>query len=204
MASGHEIITLQLGHYSNYIGAHFWNLQRASFQFETRKSTSLIQPPAQFLSEPEIFHDVLFRESTTRFSHSYSYCPRLVAVDLSGSLGVYPRSGLLEHYWSLKAAASSTASAASQSQSHPIGAPGDGGLSKLPGGVQLEQVANAAARVRSNSEQVRNLIEGVDSIHLDHKPLVYYIKLDCTCSTHTLASGQWPRVMHRFLLLYLL
>ena len=158
MSSGHEIITLQLGHFSNYIGAHFWNLQRASFQFETLKSTSFIQPVALNIQEPEIFHDVLFRESTTRFSHSYTYCPRLVAVDLAGSLGVYPRGGLLEHYSSLQAATQQS------------GNPAD--LSKRPGLQHVEDVANAATRLRSNSEQVKNLIEGVDSIYLDHKPLV--------------------------------
>lgn len=27
MSNGKEIITLQLGHYSNYVGAHWWNIQ---------------------------------------------------------------------------------------------------------------------------------------------------------------------------------
>lgn len=27
MSSHREIITLQFGHYANYIGTHFWNLQ---------------------------------------------------------------------------------------------------------------------------------------------------------------------------------
>lgn len=171
MSSGHEVITLQLGHFSNYVGAHFWNLQRASFQFEAPKSTNLFQSPAPQLPEPEISHDVLFRESTTRFSHVYTYCPRLVAVDLSGSLGVYPRGGLLEHYSSLKAL------------SQQSGNPADGAIAKRPGLERVEEVANAGVRLNSNSDHVRNLIEGVHSIHLDHKPLVH-------SSSHCFSSSQ--------------
>ena len=25
--SNHEVVTLQLGHYSNFVGTHWWNLQ---------------------------------------------------------------------------------------------------------------------------------------------------------------------------------
>ncbi|RZF44787.1 hypothetical protein LSTR_LSTR000739 [Laodelphax striatellus] len=71
--TGREIITLQIGHYSNYVGAHWWNLQEAAF---TNNSDSLT----------EINNDVLFREGETRRGE-VTFTPRLVLSDLKGSLG---------------------------------------------------------------------------------------------------------------------
>lgn len=50
--TGHEILTLQLGHYSNFVGAHLWNLQEFSFDYNSERPS-------------EINHDVLFREGVT-------------------------------------------------------------------------------------------------------------------------------------------
>lgn len=47
-----EILTLQLGHYSNFIGAHWWNLQEQSFEYNTPTPS-------------EVNHDVLYREGVT-------------------------------------------------------------------------------------------------------------------------------------------
>lgn len=50
--SGREILTLQFGHHSNFVGAHLWNLQESSFDYNADKPS-------------EIFHDVLYREGLT-------------------------------------------------------------------------------------------------------------------------------------------
>lgn len=47
-----EIITLQIGHYSNFVGIHWWNIQESSF----------IYNPA---AKVEVEHGVLFREGET-------------------------------------------------------------------------------------------------------------------------------------------
>lgn len=49
-----EILTLQFGHYANFIGAHWWNLQEFGFQYDPNLA-----------SETEINHDVLYREGLT-------------------------------------------------------------------------------------------------------------------------------------------
>ena len=58
MESKDSIITLQLGHYANHVGAHFWNTQEASFVY-----------PGEGGADPdlEINHGVLFREGRQVF-----------------------------------------------------------------------------------------------------------------------------------------
>lgn len=53
-----EIITLQVGHYANYVGTHFWNTQESYFTFgggDQSNEANGMSP------EKEINHDVLFR-----------------------------------------------------------------------------------------------------------------------------------------------
>ncbi|XP_043226483.1 protein misato homolog 1-like [Amphibalanus amphitrite] len=76
-----EIITLQTGHYANFVGTHWWNIQEASFVYD---------PTAKV----EIDHGVLFREGET-FQRESTFTPRLLAVDLRGSLGGLRRRGRL-------------------------------------------------------------------------------------------------------------
>ena len=47
-----EVITLQIGHYANFVGTHWWNIQESSFVYD----------PATTV---EIDHAVLFREGET-------------------------------------------------------------------------------------------------------------------------------------------
>lgn len=69
-----EIVNVQLGTYSNHIGAHFWNLH----------DEYLATPPAS----RELSPSVLFRESSGAPSSRVPlYAPRLQAVDLSGAFG---------------------------------------------------------------------------------------------------------------------
>ena len=77
-----EIFTLQFGHYSNYIGAHFWNIQELSFDYTGTGKT-------------ECNHDVLYREGQTA-NGEVTYTPRLLLADLKGSLKTLPESGGLE------------------------------------------------------------------------------------------------------------
>uniref|UniRef100_A0A8C5HN12 Protein misato homolog 1 n=1 Tax=Gouania willdenowi TaxID=441366 RepID=A0A8C5HN12_GOUWI len=77
-----EVITLQLGHYSNYVGTHWWNLQDASLSYDPEEKPGEIQS------------DVVFREGQTQGGH-VTYTPRLIAVDLKGSLRTLRQEGCL-------------------------------------------------------------------------------------------------------------
>ncbi|XP_033831275.1 protein misato homolog 1 [Periophthalmus magnuspinnatus] len=77
-----ELITLQLGHYSNFVGTHWWNLQDASLFYDPDTPLGEIQS------------DVVFREGQTSGGH-VTYTPRLIAMDLKGSLGNLRQEGSL-------------------------------------------------------------------------------------------------------------
>ncbi|CAB1351023.1 unnamed protein product [Coregonus sp. 'balchen'] len=77
-----EVVTLQLGHYSNFVGTHWWNLQDASLTYDPDA------PPG------ELQNDVLFREGQT-FGGEITYTPRLIAMDLKGSLQTLRQEGSL-------------------------------------------------------------------------------------------------------------
>lgn len=78
-----EIVTLQFGHYSNFIATHWWNLQESSFVYTSDPAIP-----------KEINHDVLFREGQNR-AREVTYTPRLVACDLKGSLNTLREEGIL-------------------------------------------------------------------------------------------------------------
>lgn len=78
-----EVITLQFGHYSNFVGTHWWNIQESSFCYD---------PSSSF--QQEINHDVLFREGLTLHGDQ-TYTPRLLVFDLKGSLKNLPKYGTL-------------------------------------------------------------------------------------------------------------
>ncbi|CAH2107106.1 unnamed protein product [Euphydryas editha] len=80
--STREILTLQFGQYSNYVGAHFWNIQELSFDYTGTVKT-------------ECNHDILYREGRTA-TGEVTYTPRLLLVDLKGSLKTLPACGGLE------------------------------------------------------------------------------------------------------------
>ncbi|CAH1644483.1 unnamed protein product [Spodoptera littoralis] len=77
--STREILTLQFGHYANYVGAHFWNLQELSFDYTGNVKT-------------EVNHDILYREGQTA-KGEVTYTPRLLLADLKGSLKTLPEDG---------------------------------------------------------------------------------------------------------------
>lgn len=79
-----EIITLQLGHYANFVGTHWWNIQESSFEYGNSENQK----------GDEIDHDVLFREGFTDRGH-VTFTPRLVLAELKGGLGNLRQEGSL-------------------------------------------------------------------------------------------------------------
>eukprot|EP00741_Cyanophora_paradoxa_P004797 tig00000829_g4655.t1 len=69
-----EAITLQVGPYSNYVGAHFWNLQD---EVNAYSAAGVV---------PEIDLDVLFRETKNARGAS-AYVPRAICCDYQGNFG---------------------------------------------------------------------------------------------------------------------
>lgn len=65
-----EIVTVQLGHYANFVGSHWWNVQIPGLE---QKSVN------------EIDSNVLFR-CDNKGKGRYAYNPRLISVDRKGSL----------------------------------------------------------------------------------------------------------------------
>lgn len=82
----HEVITLQLGSFANYVGAHYWNFQDELLglqeQADGRGAAS------------QIDSDVLFRRGETLAGEG-TYTPRLVLWDLRGALGGASAGGAL-------------------------------------------------------------------------------------------------------------
>lgn len=79
-----EVITLQLGHYANFVGSHIWNLQEACFSYKPNDTTI----PLEFV------HDVFFREGRNPKGQG-TFTPRLLIADLRGSLGNLKATGSL-------------------------------------------------------------------------------------------------------------
>lgn len=74
-----EIISLQFGNYSNYVGAHFWNIQESNFVYSGGDSSVKV---------PDINHDVLFREGINN-QNRITFTPRMVLYDLKENINVF-------------------------------------------------------------------------------------------------------------------
>ncbi|XP_059052386.1 protein misato [Achroia grisella] len=81
--STREILTLQFGHYANFVGTHFWNQQELSFDYTGTKKS-------------EVNHDILYREGQSTRGE-VTYTPRLLLADLKYSLKTLPASGGLSN-----------------------------------------------------------------------------------------------------------
>eukprot|EP00055_Hartaetosiga_balthica_P004241 m.10758 g.10758 ORF g.10758 m.10758 type:complete len:593 (-) comp3722_c0_seq2:87-1865(-) len=84
---GGEIITLQLGNFSNFVGSHFWNAQEAWFEYSSQaegdgQEGALKQTSSQ---APHVDHKHLFRVGETPHG-ILSYTPRVLVFDLNGSV----------------------------------------------------------------------------------------------------------------------
>lgn len=78
--SSNEIVTLQIGNYSNHVASHFWNLQESLFVYklDNKNNTQL----------PDINHDFLFREGLNS-QNSLTFTPRAVLIDLKENVNVF-------------------------------------------------------------------------------------------------------------------
>ncbi|XP_017882951.1 protein misato [Ceratina calcarata] len=76
-----EILTIQFGHYSNFIGTHWWNLQETNFSYDPDHAS-------------EINHNILYREGEN-LKKQVTYTPRLLLVDLKGTFGYLKEEGTL-------------------------------------------------------------------------------------------------------------
>jgi len=81
-----SIITVQCGNYANYVGAHYWNQQEMNFQYDNKQAQDV----------DTVDNDILYREGKT-LDREMTYTPRLLAIDLKGSLGTLPELGDLYH-----------------------------------------------------------------------------------------------------------
>ncbi|XP_030568716.1 protein misato [Drosophila novamexicana] len=82
-----EILTFQLGTYANYVGAHFWNQQEANFVYDQENGGNV--------AEEQLPHnDILYREGRNDQKQT-TYTPRMLSVDLVGTLGHLPVVGEL-------------------------------------------------------------------------------------------------------------
>jgi len=89
---GKPVITVQCGNYANYVGSHYWNLQEAGFVY-SREGGGGDNSKAE-KEVLEVDNDVLYREGLT-LNKEVTYTPRLVVLDLKGSLGSLPECGEL-------------------------------------------------------------------------------------------------------------
>lgn len=95
-----EIVTLQLGNYANHVGAHFWNLQEHYLVSGGSGSGSDGGRDGHYneeeikTPEPEIAYETLFRVGETPKGEP-TYTPRLVALDLKGSVNARSQVGEL-------------------------------------------------------------------------------------------------------------
>ncbi|KAF2461861.1 tubulin domain-containing protein [Lineolata rhizophorae] len=77
----HEIVSLQFGQQSNYVGQHFWNTQESYFTYGGEE-------------ESPVDHDVNFRQGRAP-DGSDTYTPRAVIYDLKGAFGTLRKTNAL-------------------------------------------------------------------------------------------------------------
>ena len=81
------IITLQVGHYSNFVGTHWWNIQqtpRGAQDFAEQNTVS------------EFDNGLFLREDVEAGTGKTIYTPRLLCIDLKGSLKALKEDGGFE------------------------------------------------------------------------------------------------------------
>ncbi|XP_068338074.1 uncharacterized protein [Pyrus communis] len=83
-----EFVTLQVGSFANFVGSHFWNFQD--------ELLGLAEDPYSdpVFKNQSLNMDVLYRSGETH-QGTVTYTPRLVSVDLQGSLGSMSTRGTL-------------------------------------------------------------------------------------------------------------
>ncbi|XP_042296905.1 protein misato homolog 1 [Sceloporus undulatus] len=84
MSGAREVVTLQLGPYAGCVGAHWWGLQEGLLGLD----------PAAAKPDETIQQNVLFRPGRTSQGQE-THTPRLILMDLKGSLGNLKQEGAL-------------------------------------------------------------------------------------------------------------
>ena len=79
------LVTVQLGSYANFVGAHWCNIQRSSFCSESR-----------FDPSSEVLHGSMYREGQKGPRKEVDYTPRLIAIGLPPRLHSTAREELHE------------------------------------------------------------------------------------------------------------
>ena len=74
--SGKEVITFQVGNYSNFVGAHYWNLQEALLEDGNSRTNT----------HSELNHDILFRNGLDFQTGHSTQRPRVIALDLKENI----------------------------------------------------------------------------------------------------------------------
>jgi len=100
-ASGNEIITVQVGHYANAVGAHFWNAQHQ--ETAARDGEEGERSGGGSMRSVDLAQDRLFRTGTSR-SGRVVRTPRAVMIDLGGSTGPMVAQDDVESYEAKSAA----------------------------------------------------------------------------------------------------
>ncbi|XP_068934190.1 protein misato homolog 1 isoform X2 [Petaurus breviceps papuanus] len=83
-----EVLTLQLGHFAGFVGAHWWNQQDAALG----RSAGAKELPGVKELPGELCPDVLYRAGQTLHGQE-TYTPRLILMDLKGSLNSLKQEG---------------------------------------------------------------------------------------------------------------
>eukprot|EP00038_Savillea_parva_P010070 m.187719 g.187719 ORF g.187719 m.187719 type:complete len:568 (+) comp17174_c0_seq1:96-1799(+) len=92
---GGEVLTVQVGGFSNLVAAHYWNAQTAQFMFgateeanddqeDTDGQSSDDTPTGARRPVIDVAHDCLFRAGSAALDGRVTYLPRTVVVDLNG------------------------------------------------------------------------------------------------------------------------
>ena len=77
LSSTSGVITLQVGHYSNFVGTHWWNIQQSSKR---------AQGCSKDTTEREVHDGLFLREDLDYGTGKITYTPRLLCIDLKGCL----------------------------------------------------------------------------------------------------------------------
>lgn len=83
-----EIVTVQVGDFANFVGSHFWNFQDELLGLAGDPSA------ASVFKSQDLNMDVLYRSGETQ-QGIVTYTPRLVSINLRGSLGSMSSRGTL-------------------------------------------------------------------------------------------------------------
>ncbi|XP_072493924.1 protein misato homolog 1 isoform X2 [Notamacropus eugenii] len=83
-----EVLTLQLGHFAGFVGAHWWNQQDAALG----RLAGVKELPVPKELPGELCPDVLYRAGQTLHGQE-TYTPRLILMDLKGSLNSLKQEG---------------------------------------------------------------------------------------------------------------